>query len=137
MIEKLQRIILILFASIFIIIILNLGMEINKNLYYQHEGYYNFGFITIRAANIDDLEEYTFIAMHEWGHKIMDKEFTKEDMIKWERAIKECGMESEYARSYKSAKLQIMEEWADDFAIYIMTNQSNCPEKEELYQKYK
>jgi hypothetical protein len=99
-------------------------------------GHYSRGRVQIKTALTPSLQDYLYVAVHEYGHVIMDKSMTVDDLKKWSAAVHKCGLQSDYARSYKSRSVRYSEEWADNYAANYMNNITLCPEKLEVMMKY-
>jgi hypothetical protein len=103
------------------------------------QGYYLRGIITIRAftiTNISSHDEYLFIANHEWAHHLMATKFAKGDLLLWKKATDKCGINSTYAKTYKTKAVRVEEEWADSYALYFVNNVTLCPEKIAVIKRY-
>jgi hypothetical protein len=103
------------------------------------QGYYLRGIITIRAytiSNISSHDELIFLANHEWAHHVMATKFAKGDLLLWKKATDKCGINSSYAKTYKSKTVRVEEEWADSYALYFVNNVSLCPEKIAVIKRY-
>jgi hypothetical protein len=108
----------------------------NISVVHSYYGYYYGGKIWLKTDKVNSTEEFLFIALHEWGHQVMDKQMTSADMKLWIAAVNKCGYQSRYANSYQRKSLKVMEEWAEDFAGRYMGN-TYCAEKMVVLNKYK
>lgn len=101
------------------------------------DGYYKRGIITIRAHQINNWDDYRFIAAHEWGHHVYDKYATKDDLKAWFSAFEKCGVQSDYTKTYKSKTVRLYEEWAEMYAaMKTSIGPQPCPEKLAVLSKY-
>lgn len=139
MMDKIVRIILIIFASIFLVAMINMGVELSNAINARHSGYagfYNHGTITIKASKLIDKNQYEQVSMHEWAHYLWATQLSKEEKKTWNMATHACGFQSEYAQTYKSPKIRLEEEWADNYAQMTTQNDTFCLEKQALIAKY-
>lgn len=101
------------------------------------DGYYNRGLITIRAYQVDTFSNYEIVAFHEWGHHVYDKYLTKEDLKAWYNAFQKCGVQTDYAKTYKSKSVRMNEEFAELYSNWKTgVLPQACPEKLAVINKY-
>lgn len=116
----------------------NISLKYLSNDYtvYSWAGWYARDRVTIRMKDISTFEDYLLVSVHEYGHAVMDRDFTKDELKAWYIAIDKCGYQSTYAKTYRSRTVRMMEEWADNLAYYYTGKATFCPEKTELLKKY-
>ena len=83
----------------------------------SYAGYYSHGTITLWPTKTNNLDEYIGMAKHEWAHYYWDKISPKGFLKKWQNTIKICGIETEYAKTYRNTNIKIEEEFAECFRL--------------------
>jgi hypothetical protein len=90
-----------------------------------YAGMYNGKTITIYPYKIESYEDYLIVAKHEWAHYYYDKVNYKGFLAEWNRAVKNCSIETTYASNFSSKELRSKEEFAECWAV------AKCCEKKE------
>jgi hypothetical protein len=134
-IKQQKKIILLLIFGIVLIYVGIFLIQLSEKKESGITGYYIRDQITIKVSMLPTFDDYIYIAMHEYAHHVWAKEMTKQDLRDWNNAIKTCGYESDYAKSFKSASTKIQEEFADDVSRYYI-GQFLCQEKINVISKY-
>jgi len=133
---KVVKIIAVIVCGLFIISLINLGIAIGTVFHSRYAGFYQNGIITIKTAQLNNNEEYMYVAEHEWAHHLYDKYFTFQDRRDWKKAVDKCGYHSVYAQSFKTVSTRMNEEWADCFAYNKVYGFAYCPEKQEFIERF-
>lgn len=79
-------------------------------------GTYNGRIITIYPVRMTTYTDYMTVASHEWAHYYYDKLSYTGFLKEWTLAIKNCSIQTTYAKNYSNRDLRIKEEWAECFS---------------------
>jgi len=99
-------------------------------------GYYMRNKIIIRPNQTANLQEYLQVATHEYGHYVMDRYLSSQDLKDYLKAYNTCNKSSSsYVDTFRSKSVKVTEDFAESYRL-VLFNETVCPAKERIIKKY-